>query len=109
MKEYVIGFYNPIIEGADELSECNVVFNDLEKLEEHLRKGDTIMLVSGLSLYGIPTKKILELVATFELKILFKDSKIDTESANKFLFNTMVATNEYISNNKEMIKKLVCR
>lgn len=109
MKEYVIGFYNPIIEEADELSECNVVFNDLEKLEEHLRKGDTIMFASGLSFYGIPTKKILELVATFELKILFKDSAIDTESANKFLFNTMVATNEYISNNKEMIKKLVCR
>lgn len=109
MSKYTIGFYNNTVDDPNILSECNIVFNDFDKLKQHLRIGDTIVLASVFSLYGIPVKEVATIKEDYELTIRIKDNAfINTSDNISGIYVTMATIiNEFILDHKETILKLL--
>ena len=106
MKEYTIGFYNESIEDSKGLEECNIIFNNFEKLKSHLRNNDKIIVKSGFSLYGIEVTEMNEIINELNLNIQLLN-QCGSNSYNKLTIDCVMGINEYIKNNKDIIYKLL--
>lgn len=108
--EYLIGFYNDIIDNKDELEKlCKITFNDFNKLKNHLRDNDTVVVNDFISLYGISIEELLHLKTELNLTIITIDEigKNIAQSTKDFIFTTTIGFMDYIYKNENKIKKLI--
>lgn len=104
---YKIGFYNEKIDNKGLLNDCNIIFNDYDKLKQHIRLNDTIVIPSMLTLFNIDQSDIMNLKAKYNLNVIILDNLNSNNSVNDFGFNIGIGINEYIKNNSTKISKLI--
>lgn len=105
----MIGFYNELIDDKESLKECKIVFNDFEKLKNYIRKGDTVVTASNLSLFNIDSKELMILKDEFNLTIMPKETLNSNlkKSMIDFQFNVLLATMDFIKDDKNKLLKLL--
>ena len=105
---YKIGFYNNKIEDDKGFEDFNIVFDDFDKLKNHLRKNDVVTLKSEFSVYDMNTKEMIDIISEYNLKINFLNFSFSGwEGANNFTIDVLLAIFEFIKDNKNIIKKLL--
>lgn len=107
MSNYKIGIYNPKIEKSDELNECNIIFDNFESLKAHVRVNDEILYISGFSFYGAKADDIIEIISKYNLKFHSVENKDNTNNSDLLTIHTLIAINDYIKANKELISQLL--
>lgn len=109
MSSYKIGLYNPNIEDANGLEDCERVFKSYEKLKAHVRDRDTIILKSAFSVFDVGTNEIIKFIDEYNLKVIVlgeNEEKDEHTNYNNLQVTTLIAINKYIKDNLELIKKL---
>jgi hypothetical protein len=106
MKSYKIGLYNSKIEDIEQLKECNIVFDNFEDFKHHVRENDEVVYISGFSLYGYNVEDMISLISKYNLNIHCVNEISLNGNFDKLSIHVLLATNEYISKNIDVIKKL---
>lgn len=108
MSKYKIGFYNSKCETKEELEklECDIIFDNIEDVKKHFRKGDTIVFNSMISLY-----RAYEIIDILNYETEFKFAKEEQSNiGSKLAITYAIRTFEELRKDekqKEALKKLL--
>jgi hypothetical protein len=102
-----IGFYNEKVDNPENLNECDMVFSDYEGLKEHINAGDTVVLSSQFSLFGVDFNEILRLERDYNVVFVLANNLFNTQSSNAFGVHMIFSTNDFIFKERDKILKLI--